>query len=148
VSSPRPLTIPSRFCTNLSQIHTQFTPNLLTIPLIFNKASHTWATHSTPSVTASSASGFGGGCATACSEKGVRLAQNMQAGPCIPVGTQVKRLELAQLLGRHGVFLTCAVSQALSWRSSVSSSWRPTEALMAWPPAVKPSPRHPVYFYR
>jgi hypothetical protein len=27
--------------------------------------------------------------AAACSEKGVRLAQNMQVGPCIAVGTQL-----------------------------------------------------------
>jgi hypothetical protein len=34
------------------------------------------------------------------SENGVRLAQNMQVGPCIPVEMQLQRLELAQLLGR------------------------------------------------
>jgi hypothetical protein len=35
------------------------------------------------------------------------LAQTMQVGPCIPVGTPLnKRLPLAQLLGQLGVLLT------------------------------------------
>ena len=40
-------------------------------------------------------------CGFLASEKGVRLAQTMPVGPCIPVGTQLisyKRLQLAQLL--------------------------------------------------
>jgi hypothetical protein len=45
-------------------------------------------------------------CAALLREKGVRLAQKMQAGPCIPVGEQLERLKLAQLLGQLGVFLT------------------------------------------
>ena len=43
------------------------------------------------------------------SERGVRLARNMQVGPCIPVGNweySYKGLKLAQLLGQLGVFLT------------------------------------------
>jgi hypothetical protein len=54
--------------------------------------------------------GLGLGLGCWASEKVLQaLAQNMQVGPCIPVGTQHRynRLELAQLLGRHGVFLTC-----------------------------------------
>ena len=43
------------------------------------------------------------------SEKGVRLAQKIHVDPCIPVGVQAcsyKRMELAQLLGQLGIFLT------------------------------------------
>jgi hypothetical protein len=58
----------------------------------------------------SAAGGSGTGAASeGCSEQGVRLAQKMQVGPCIPVGVQLKKLKLAQLLGQlHGVFLTCS----------------------------------------
>jgi len=40
------------------------------------------------------------------SEKGVRLTQKMEVGPCIPVGIQLERRKMAQLLGQLGVFLT------------------------------------------
>jgi hypothetical protein len=44
-------------------------------------------------------------------EQGVRLAQNMLVGPCIPVGIQLEeRLKLAQLLGQLGIFLTTGSS--------------------------------------
>ena len=42
-----------------------------------------------------------------CSAKSVRLAQNMQVGPCIPGEYSYKRLKLAQLLGKLGVFFAC-----------------------------------------
>ena len=45
----------------------------------------------------------GGGAGVTYSEKGGKLAQQMQVGPCM--GTALKRLELAQLLGQLGVSL-------------------------------------------
>jgi hypothetical protein len=39
------------------------------------------------------------------SEKGVRLAQKIQVGPCIPREYSDKRLKFAQLLGQLGVSL-------------------------------------------
>ena len=45
--------------------------------------------------------------ALAPSENDVRLAQQMQVGPCVPEwGYSYNRLKLAQLLGQLGVFLT------------------------------------------
>ena len=59
------------------------------------------------------------------SEKGVRLAPTMQAGPCIPVGIVIQqcyeRLKLAQLLGQLGVVLTFVSAP------SSSSPLRPLE---------------------
>jgi hypothetical protein len=34
-----------------------------------------------------------------CSEKGVRLAQKMQVGPCIPVGNQLEKAEVGPTSG-------------------------------------------------
>ena len=34
------------------------------------------------------------------SEKGVRLAQNMQVGPCIPVGIQLQKAEVGPTSGQ------------------------------------------------
>ena len=46
----------------------------------------------------------------------------MQVGPCIPVGTRLKKgLELAQFLGRHGVFLTCAAIVFMEGSVSVAT---------------------------
>ena len=66
--------------------------------------------------------GGGGGIhlatAARCSEKGVRLAQNMQVGPCIPVGVQRQiRRKLAQHLGQLGIFLTCIPRTGTCWRA-------------------------------
>jgi hypothetical protein len=44
------------------------------------------------------------------SAEGVRLAQKMQAGPRNHVEYSYKRLELAQLLGEFGFFLTSTES--------------------------------------
>ena len=60
------------------------------------------------------------------SEKGVRLAQKMRVGPRIPVGVQLKRLELAQLLGQLGVFLTWMRPPVRPWQQpahSGASTW-------------------------
>ena len=43
---------------------------------------------------------------TAGARKSVRLAEKMQAGPCIPVGVQLEKAEVGQLLGQLGVLLT------------------------------------------
>ena len=66
------------------------------------------------------------------SERGVRLAQKMQVGPCIPVGNTsntavtCKRLKLAQVLGQLGVFLTtpraAASPHAVTSTSKISAT--------------------------
>jgi hypothetical protein len=43
-------------------------------------------------------------------ENDFRLARKTQVGPCNPVGTQLERVEVGQLLGQLDVFLT------LLWR--------------------------------
>ena len=70
------------------------------------------------------------------SEKGIRVAQKMQVGPCIPRWKhRCKRMKPAQLLGQLGVFLTCACcwnnasvaelpgSSALRFLQSCIASW-------------------------
>ena len=61
------------------------------------------------------------------SAKGVRLAQKMQVGPCIPGEYSYKRLKLAQLLGQLSIFLTVvpgrnAISLSLWFRNIAAAS--------------------------
>ena len=66
------------------------------------------------------------------SEKGARLAQKMQVGPCVPVGIQLhlrlyKRLKSVQLLGQPGVFLTplsCAIDNCPHRIQRGAAEWR------------------------
>ena len=58
------------------------------------------------------------------SGKGVRLAQKMQVGHAFLWEYSDKRLKLAQLLGRLGVFLACSRKKcAISWLVSTSFSY-------------------------
>ena len=68
----------------------------------------------------------------AWSEKGVRLAQNMQVGHAFLWECSYKRLRLAQLLGQLGVFLTLAGAstqiQLSRWKASRLHSRRASSA--------------------
>ena len=45
----------------------------------------------------------------------------MRVGPCIPVGTQLWKADIGQLLGRIGVFLTWTSSAIHGWAASTAA---------------------------
>jgi hypothetical protein len=77
-------------------------------------------------------------CRSSASEKGVRLAQKFQAGPCIPVGIQLEKAEVGPTSGptRRGALShgrpsgsgrrPCAPWR--TWRTSASGRGRPAAA--------------------
>ena len=70
-------------------------------------------------------------------EKGVRVAQKMQVGPCIPMGIQVYMLELAQLpvSASLGVALNHLRPRGVAGEAQVDRPPRPRAAVRhpAWP---------------
>ena len=56
------------------------------------------------------------------SEHGVRLAQTVQAGPCIPVGMQLENAEVAQLLGQLGGCLTLVIGSTRAAMNQLNQS--------------------------
>jgi hypothetical protein len=77
----------------------------------------------------------------------------MRVGPCIPAGVQLWKAEVAQLLGRHDVFLTCArrVCSAEIWLRSECEPTSFVSGLGTWEKQVlsargfKRVGRHPEY---